>query len=83
MSILDNFGFETVSKAVLFHFQIVPSLKVQPKPLACTEEPGKPQGGIRGYIPLPMNNFIDAPRRDTNTFGQPVLADSHWAQELL
>jgi hypothetical protein len=83
VSVLDDFGFETVSKAVFFYFEIVAGLKVEPKPLARTEEPGKPQGRIRGYIPLAMNHFVDAPSRDTDTLGQPVLADSHGAQELL
>jgi hypothetical protein len=83
MSILDDFCFESVSKAVLFHFQIVSGLKIQPKSLTCTEEPGKSQGSIRGYVPLPMNNFVDAPSGNADTFGQPILADSHWAQELL
>src|SRR5436305_4117520 len=64
MSVLDDFGFETISKAVFFHFQIVSGLKVEPEPLACTEEPGKPQSRIRGDIPLAMNHFVDAPRRD-------------------
>jgi hypothetical protein len=54
MSVLDDLGFESVTQAILLHFQIVPGLKVEPKPLACTEEPGKPTGGIRGYIPLSM-----------------------------
>src|SRR5437016_4962627 len=83
MSVLDDFGFETISKTVLFHFQLVSGLKVEPEPLACTKEPGKPQSRIRGDIPLAMNHFIDAPRRDIDALGQPVLADSHWTQELL
>jgi hypothetical protein len=82
MSVLCDFGFEAVSKAVLFHFQIVSGLKIQPEPLACAEEPGKPQGSIRGDIPLPMNYFVDAPCGDADALGQSVLADFHWAQEL-
>jgi hypothetical protein len=83
MSILDDFCFESVSKAILFHLQIISSLKIQPKSLACAEEPGKPQGSISGYVPPPMNNFVDAPRGNADTFGQPILTDFHWAQELL
>jgi hypothetical protein len=83
VSVLDDFGFETISKTVFFHLQIVSGLKIEPEPLACTEEPGKPQSRIRGNIPLAMNHFIDAPRRDIDTLGQSVLADVHGAQELL
>jgi hypothetical protein len=82
MSVLDYFCLEAVSKAVLFHLQIVSGLKIQPEPLACAKEPGQPQGGIRGDIPLPVNNLVDASRRDADTLGQPVLADFHRAQEL-
>ena len=80
---LDDFCFESVSKAIFFNFQIVSGLKIQPKSLACTEEPGKPQSRIRGDVPFAMNHFIDAPGRDIDALGQPVLADSHGAQELL
>ena len=80
---LDDFCFESVSKAIFFHFQIVSGLKIQPKSLACTEEPGKPQRSTRSYAPLPVNNFVNATRGDADTLGQPILADSHWAQELL
>jgi hypothetical protein len=83
MSVLDDFGFETISKAVFFHFQIISGLKVEPEPLACTEEPGKPQSRIRGDIPLAVNYFIDAPRRDMDALGHSVLADPHGTQELL
>jgi len=75
MSMLYDFCFESVSKAVLFHFQIVSGLKIQPKPLACTEEPGKSQGSIRGYVPLPMNNFVDAPRRNLRFLCKAILGN--------
>ena len=80
---LDDLCFESVSKAILFHFQIVSGLKIQPKSLTCTKEPGKPQSGIRGYAPLPVNNFVNATRGDADTLGQPILADFHWKQKLL
>jgi hypothetical protein len=50
MGILDDFFFESVSKAILFCFQIVSGLKIQPEPLACTEESGQSEGGIRGDL---------------------------------
>jgi hypothetical protein len=80
---LDDFCFESVSKAILLQFQIVSGLKIQPKSLTCTEEPGKPQSSTRSYAPLPVNNFVNATRGDADTLGQPILADSHWAQKLL
>jgi hypothetical protein len=83
MSMLDDFCFESVSKAILFQFQIVSGLKIQPKSLACTKEPGKPQSSTRGYAPLPVNNFVNATRGDADALGQPILADSHWTQKLL
>jgi hypothetical protein len=30
-----------------------------------------------------MNNFVDAPSRDTNILGQPILTDPQGSQELL
>jgi hypothetical protein len=83
MSVSDNLGFETVSQAVFFHLEIVSGLQVEPKSLACAKKPREPQGRIRSYVPLPMNNLVDAPSRDTNALSQPILADAHRRQEFL
>src|SRR5579885_3332795 len=83
MSVPDDLGFEPVSKAVFFYFDIVSGLKIEPKPLARPKETGKPQGRVRGDVPLAMDHFVDAASRDIDALGQPVLADAHGLQELL
>lgn len=62
--------FEVISKAVLLHLEVVPSLEIHPEPLARPEEPGKPQGGIRRDAPLPVDDFIDAPRGNADALRQ-------------
>jgi len=79
----DDFCLESVSKAILFYFQLVSGLKIQPESLTCTEEPGKPQSSIRGNVSLSVNNFVNATRGNADIFGQPILANAHWAQKLL
>ena len=80
---LYDFRFESVSKAILFYLQIVSGLKIQPESLTCAEEPGKPQSGIRGNVPLSVNHFVNATWGNADILGQPILANAHWAQELL
>jgi len=78
-----NFSLKPIAESVLFDFQIVSCLQVEPEALGCSKIPSQPQRGISADCPRPMNNFVNAPRRYAGFLGQAVLADTKRTQEFL
>ena len=78
-----NFSLKPFAESVLFYFQIVSCLQVEPEALGRSKIPSQPQRGVSADCPRPMNNFVDAPRWYAGLLGQAVLADTKGTQEFL
>jgi len=70
-------------KGVFCFGGIVIHLQADPESLGHAEEPGQSEAGIRSHGSLAGNDFADAPLRNPNLFGQPVLGDAESFEELL
>jgi hypothetical protein len=62
---------------------IVIHLQTDPESLGHAEEPGQSEAGIRSHRSLAGNDLTDAPLRNPDLFGQPVLGDAEGFEELL
>jgi len=78
-----HFLVQSVRQGLTRGFEIVPCLEVHPELCLHPKETAQAQRGIRRDPSLPMDNLIDATRRHPDRFGQMVLADLHWLQEIL
>src|SRR5260370_29815472 len=78
-----NFSLKPFAESVLFYFQIVSCLEVEPEALGRSKIPSQPQRGVGADCPRPMNNFVNAPRRYAGFLGQAVLADTKESHEFL
>jgi hypothetical protein len=78
-----DFLLEAISKAILLDFEVVVSLEVDPEPLGSAEIPRQAESGVSGHRPSTMNDFVDAPWRDTDVLSQAVLGDAHRLKEFL
>src|SRR6266498_3649890 len=81
----ENFYFllQPLSDALLFHFEVVVRLKIQPELRGHLEIPAEPQRGVGRDGPLALHDFIDTAGRHPNVQREPVLAQSKRLQEIL
>lgn len=74
---------ENGPELIALHLEIEARLQIQPEAIARPEEPRQTKRRIRRDAPLPMNDLIDPPRRNTDRHGETVLGDAKRFEELL
>src|SRR5215210_2293301 len=79
---LKNLTIQPVTETILFDFEIIADLQIEPEALAHAKETRQAKGGISRDRPLPMNDLVDATGRHPDVLGEPILAKAHWPQEL-
>lgn len=67
---------------ILFCFQVVSRLKIHPKCCRRAKIFFKTKRRIRTYATKPMNNFINATRRDANIHRKSILRHIEWRQKF-
>lgn len=78
-----HFSLQPCAQRVTSLLQIKVGLKVDPEPFRCSEVTGQPQRRIGGDAPQSMNDFIDAPRGDTDAQRQPILRHTERLKKVL
>jgi hypothetical protein len=77
-----DFTVKAVAQSVLFQFQVITGLQIQPEPFRRSEEASKAQGRVGRDGTLAPHDLVDPAWRDANVFGKPVLANAQRTQEL-
>jgi hypothetical protein len=70
-----DFAIQPIPESILFQFQVVPYLQVEPESVRRSKEPRQSQGCICRNRPLASNNLIDASWWNADILGQTILAD--------
>ena len=81
-AIPSHLSTKTSPKAYLRDLQVVPCLKIHPKPLRGAEVLRQTKSGIRRDRPRTVHDLVDPPCRNTNILGQAILAKVHRNKEL-
>ena len=77
-----NDSAQRIPQRVLGTVELVSHLEVHPESRGRTEVARETHCGVRRDSPLPMNNFIDTARRNTDSDGELVLRNSEALDEV-
>ena len=77
-----DFLIESIGQIVLGNLQIVAGLQIHPELRGHVKKPAQPERSVCSYGSFTMDNFVYPAGRNTDIFGQAVLADAHQFQEL-
>ena len=78
-----NFLLQPVCQGFPRRFKIIPSLEVHPELRFHSEKASHPQGSVCRDASLPVDDLVDAARRDAHGLGQVILAHLHRLEEIL
>jgi hypothetical protein len=74
---------KATSETILLNLEVVVGLKVQPELRRVTKILCQAERGVSRQGPLPEHDLVDTTARNTDVFGQTVLAEPKRLQELL
>jgi hypothetical protein len=78
-----NFAIQAIAKSILFQFQVVPYLQVEPKSLRRSKKACQSKGSIRCNRTFPSDNLIDSSRWNADVLCQAAWADPQGNEKFL